>query len=68
MDSTIITAVAAAAGSLVGAAATIVATWITQPTSASLVLPKSGKSFVFSAWIRTLAVEVRAGMGVCVLD
>ena len=32
MDSTIITAVAAACGSLVGAAATIVATWITQRT------------------------------------
>ena len=32
MDSTIITAVAAACGSLVGAAATIVTTWITQHT------------------------------------
>jgi hypothetical protein len=32
MDSTIITAVAAACGSLVGAAATIVTTWITQRT------------------------------------
>jgi hypothetical protein len=32
MDSSIITAVAAAGGSLVGAAATIVATWITQRT------------------------------------
>jgi hypothetical protein len=32
MDSTIITAIAAACGSLVGAAATIVATWITQRT------------------------------------
>jgi hypothetical protein len=32
MDPTIITAVAAACGSLVGAAATIVATWITQRT------------------------------------
>jgi hypothetical protein len=32
MDSTIITAVAAAGGSLVGAAATIVTTWITQRT------------------------------------
>lgn len=32
MDSTIITAMAAACGSLVGAAATIVTTWITQRT------------------------------------
>ena len=32
MDSTIITAVAAACGSLVGAAATIVTTWMTQRT------------------------------------
>ena len=32
MDSTIITAVAAACGSLVGAAATVVTTWITQRT------------------------------------
>ena len=32
MDSTIITAIAAACGSLVGAAATIVTTWITQRT------------------------------------
>jgi hypothetical protein len=32
MDSTFITAVAAACGSLVGAAATIVTTWITQRT------------------------------------
>jgi hypothetical protein len=32
MDSTLITAVAAACGSLVGAAATIVTTWITQRT------------------------------------
>jgi hypothetical protein len=32
MDSTIITAVAAALGSLVGAAATIVTTWVTQRT------------------------------------
>jgi hypothetical protein len=32
MDSTIITAVAAAGGSLVGAAATVVTTWITQRT------------------------------------
>jgi hypothetical protein len=32
MDSTIVTAVAAACGSLVGAAATIVTTWITQRT------------------------------------
>src|SRR5271165_123836 len=32
MDSTIITATAAACGSLVGAAATIVTTWITQRT------------------------------------
>jgi hypothetical protein len=32
MDSTIITGVAAAAGSLVGAAATIVTAWITQRT------------------------------------
>jgi hypothetical protein len=32
MDSTIIPAVAAACGSLVGAAATIVTTWITQRT------------------------------------
>jgi hypothetical protein len=32
MDATIITAVAAAGGSLVGAAATIVTTWITQRT------------------------------------
>jgi hypothetical protein len=35
MDSTIITAAAAAMGSLVGAAATIVTTWITQRTQAS---------------------------------
>ena len=35
MDSTIITAVAAASGSLVGAAATIVTTWITQRTQRS---------------------------------
>ena len=34
MDSTIITAVAAAGGSLVGAAATSVTTWITQRTQA----------------------------------
>ena len=34
MDSTIITAIAAACGSLVGAAATIVTTWITQRTQA----------------------------------
>jgi hypothetical protein len=34
MDSTIIPAVAAACGSLVGAAATIVTTWITQRTQA----------------------------------
>jgi hypothetical protein len=32
MDSTIVTAIAAACGSLVGAAATIVTTWITQRT------------------------------------
>ncbi len=32
MDSTIIAAIAAACGSLVGAAATIVTTWITQRT------------------------------------
>src|SRR5262249_50603512 len=32
MDSTIVTAVAAACGSLVGAAATVVTTWITQRT------------------------------------
>jgi hypothetical protein len=32
MDSTIITAVAAAGGSLVGAAATVVTTWLTQRT------------------------------------
>ncbi len=32
MDSTIITAIAAACGSLVGAAATIVTTWLTQRT------------------------------------
>jgi hypothetical protein len=32
MDSTIITAIAAACGSLVGAAATIITTWITQRT------------------------------------
>ena len=32
MDSTIVTAIAAACGSLVGAAATIVATWITHRT------------------------------------
>jgi hypothetical protein len=36
MDSTIITAVAAAGGSLVGAAATIVTTWITQRTQRAL--------------------------------
>ena len=34
MDSTIIVAIAAACGSLVGAAATIVTTWITQRTQA----------------------------------
>lgn len=34
MDSTYITAIAAACGSLVGAAATIVTTWITQRTQA----------------------------------
>ena len=34
MNSTIITAIAAACGSLVGAAATIVTTWITQRTQA----------------------------------
>jgi hypothetical protein len=34
MDSTIIPAIAAACGSLVGAAATIVTTWITQRTQA----------------------------------
>jgi hypothetical protein len=35
MDSTIVTAIAAACGSLVGAAATIVTTWITQRTQAT---------------------------------
>ena len=37
MDSTIITAVAAACGSLVGSAATIVTTWITQRTQTARV-------------------------------
>src|SRR5512135_583261 len=36
MDSTLITAIAAACGSLVGAAATIVTTWITQRTQTIL--------------------------------
>jgi hypothetical protein len=42
MDSTIITAVAAACGSLVGAAATIVTTWITQRTQ-SVRAEREGK-------------------------